>query len=113
MRYVLRESLLWLQEIRKLAVGSTVKLARIITAGPGFSDVFQPVPVSVENSDAVVQPVYTGSHGVPASALYRLDLRFRGVRSEGDVFNTIRGSDHYPVSATLPKQSTAYGALVV
>jgi endonuclease/exonuclease/phosphatase family metal-dependent hydrolase len=36
-----------------------------------------------------------------------------GVGTDGQIHNTIRVSDHYPVSATLPKQSPAHAHLIV
>jgi endonuclease/exonuclease/phosphatase (EEP) superfamily protein YafD len=35
------------------------------------------------------------------------------VRSDGSVHNAVRGSDHYPVSATFPKQTTPSDDLVI
>src|ERR1700693_2461185 len=65
--------------------------------------------------DAVRLPELSTTRQMPFQRAHCIDWIYvpEGVRSEGKVFNTIRVSDHYPISATLPKQSTAYDALVV
>jgi len=65
--------------------------------------------------DAVRLPGFATTGRLPFRRARCIDWIYvsDGVRTDGKIHNTIRVSDHYPVSATLPKQSPADAHLIV